>query len=155
VNDQKTTRVLEVQLTEPELDARRKTLSELCVELTRTEERLASAKSTVKRLNEARTTQTKVLESGNELRSVQCTIRLDGKRIRVVRDDTGDTVEDRPATYEERQLTLGDEEAEADDLDDATDGDPKVTVFVPEPAERKPRNTAKQGPAKRGKRGRK
>lgn len=106
MQDQKTTRVLEVQLTEPELDARRKTLSELCVELTRTEERLQSAKTTVKRLNEARTTQTKVLESGNELRSVQCTIKLDGKRIRVVRDDTGDVIEDRPATAEERQTNL-------------------------------------------------
>lgn len=58
------------------------------------------------------------VDSGNELREVQCTEAwLGGSQIRVVRDDTGVTLDIRPASAHERQEPipgLGD--------DDGTDG---------------------------------
>lgn len=111
------TRFIDCQLTSEEIVDVKSDLSDICIELSRTEVEAEKAKAKLKRLTESRKTKTQILETGVEMRSVECTERLIRLRVITTRNDTGEVISDRPSTSEERQTALGfsvDVESEAD-----------------------------------------
>jgi len=155
MQDQLVTKYLECQLTPTELTERRTDLCALMIELSEAEAKLDVSKRSIKRLNEARTVKTKVLERGSEMRAVECTMRLAGTRVQTYRNDSKELVEDRPATSEERQVGFGDfgEQITDGEATAAMQGDEVLEADMPEEkkTKRRPRTVAAyKGQGKRG-----
>jgi len=158
MKEQKTTRFLEVQLTPNEIRERKIDLGTLDVELTGCEQKMDTAKRSIKALQEQRRVMSGIVESGFERRSVDCTVRQSGTRVQTYRDDTHEVIEDRPVTADERQeeLPLDEDEnfpfVEDRDEEPANDVIEKAKEEPPKPSRGKPRGKLPASKLPNGKR---
>lgn len=106
------TRNLPCRLTDDELRQRGDSLAEVVQELHAEDDRQADVKAQMKaRLTELEAKQTRyaiVISRREEYRDVECDLFADTVRgtVDIVRRDTGDTIETRPITEDERQRAL-------------------------------------------------
>jgi hypothetical protein len=112
------TRFLPVQLAEEERAKLGEDIADLTAEIVEKQARMAADKDRVKVLDGARAQKSETRRRGWEDRTVRCEAFLDGTMYFLVRVDTSEVVETRPATPEERQAVLipPDSPISADDL---------------------------------------
>lgn len=105
-----TTKTLPCRLTQGELDERIKELGQVCGELKRMEstrdnlrEDLKHTKITIKELEQAQRGLADIIGSGHEVRPVSCSFSISemNGRVMISRLDSGEVIEDRPATPDE------------------------------------------------------
>lgn len=97
------TRNLDVPLTEQEKLDLGTQVADLTSEIDDRKGQIKSQKEIIAELDGSRTTKAKTRNSGTEIRPVGCTWRINGATVTITRDDTGEVVETRPATEQERQ----------------------------------------------------
>jgi hypothetical protein len=136
-NRTKTTRLLPVTLTPIEIDERAHALAKSAAQVARLEKsaKLAAAdwKERISKEKEVSTKLMNAVNNGVEDREVQCEIRIVGNVYEVVRLDTLETVDARPATKEELrsrdyQTTIFDHGADAPAQPAAPEPQPEATT---------------------------
>lgn len=110
------TRELQVRLTPSEQRARAQQLAATRMRLRQEEaeerERRQELNRRRRELEAKLDALSEAVSTGTELRAVECRRVVQGETTQIVRSDTGEVVEERPATYTERQLQIETETVE-------------------------------------------
>lgn len=119
------TQDLLVELEAEERVELRSKLVETTCERVELEEQAAVLREKIKGLKERETKYADELKAGKKKHKVKCVERfyVESNRIDTVRKDTGEIIDTRTATQEDRQLDLEDQEAEARGDDEVPDGE--------------------------------
>lgn len=102
-------RELPCQLSDDQIIERANAMADLDAEISKLKDRRKSVNQKIREKDDERLKLSDEVEKGTELRMVTCRVDEDFAHnvVRIVRNDTGETVEERPMTAADRQESMG------------------------------------------------